>query len=533
MISDSLPSAKIPSWATIHNIATVENVCIIELHTSGRATPCRSTFMELMDELGTTNSLNYLCVETRWFQGNQPQSISNVLMYSPSRTSEIDNQRLEDHTGDETGIAMGLNKLIASNEDLKNEGYPELHYSDVISHEMKIYLSKLIHEQNVACITPHDVSVNEARNFMEKFGIDVECQHSTGKSHAARFVGSIRQGKKTPDVFAVDCEMVKTSIGLELARVTMIKLTKVSRSGLTESEVVWDAIVKPSCPVIDYLSIYSGMTEEIMSNACYSLNQVQLALSATIAEEDILIGHSLENDLRALRFHHSRVVDTALLFRPTHARFKYSLRTLAAKLLKSQIQLPGQPHCSREDAATALELAVRRMLEGPKFGIHDSTKVNILHKAAASGGVTVCVGPSNWLRQHVTSQPNAIHALGCESANDSNRKAIISWLSGPSRRAKLIWGMIQSRNESDEDSWKGLTNAVVPAIAHQTFLVVLFQPGFEEAQLVSQLRKARRNPKATCRWSDDEENHWRDAVEHCRYGAACWFSRGNLSDKLP
>lgn len=44
------------------------------------------------------------------------------------------------------------------------------------------------------------------------------------------------------------------------------------------------------------------------------IENVQTALLTFICLEDIIVGHSLENDFCALRFVHDRVVDTAHLF---------------------------------------------------------------------------------------------------------------------------------------------------------------------------------------------------------------------------
>ena len=46
-----------------------------------------------------------------------------------------------------------------------------------------------------------------------------------------------------PDVFAVDCEMCYTTVGLELTRVTLINLNL---------ETVYESIVRPSHPIVDY-----------------------------------------------------------------------------------------------------------------------------------------------------------------------------------------------------------------------------------------------------------------------------------------
>ena len=46
---------------------------------------------------------------------------------------------------------------------------------------------------------------------------------------------------------------------------------------------------------------YSGITEEMMRNVNTTLEQVQQELVDLIDEETVLIGHSLENDLKALK----------------------------------------------------------------------------------------------------------------------------------------------------------------------------------------------------------------------------------------
>ena len=75
---------------------------------------------------------------------------------------------------------------------------------------------------------------------------------------------------------------------------------------------------------------FSGIrSEEYAARAVLSLESVQRALARLIGADTILIGHALDNDLRALRLVHRRVVDTAALF--PHARgppYRRALRDL-------------------------------------------------------------------------------------------------------------------------------------------------------------------------------------------------------------
>ena len=60
---------------------------------------------------------------------------------------------------------------------------------------------------------------------------------------------------------------------------------------------------------------FSGIhPEEYAARAVLPLASVQRALARLVGADTILIGHALDNDLRALRLVHHRVVDTAALF---------------------------------------------------------------------------------------------------------------------------------------------------------------------------------------------------------------------------
>lgn len=153
----------------------------------------------------------------------------------------------------------------------------------------------------------------------------------------------------TPAVYSVDCEMCYTTKGLQLTRVTVVD---------RELHSVYETLVKPSHPIVDYNTIFSGLTSESLASVHTSLEDVQQHLCGLFYEDTILVGHSLESDLRAMKFIHSTVVDTSIVFpHPRGPPYKRALKSLMAEYLQRFIQdnIDGG-HDSREDAAACMEL---------------------------------------------------------------------------------------------------------------------------------------------------------------------------------
>ncbi|XP_060737005.1 RNA exonuclease 1 homolog [Tachysurus vachellii] len=159
-------------------------------------------------------------------------------------------------------------------------------------------------------------------------------------------------------VYALDCEMCYTKQGLELTRVTVIN---------SDLKVVYDTFVKPESKVVDYNTRFSGVTEEDLESATMRLRDVQAVLLNMFSAESILIGHSLESDLFALKLLHSTVVDTAVVFpHRLGLPYKRALRNIMADHLKRIIQDNAEGHDSSEDAAACMELMIWKIKEDAK-----------------------------------------------------------------------------------------------------------------------------------------------------------------------
>jgi DNA polymerase III epsilon subunit-like protein len=205
-------------------------------------------------------------------------------------------------------------------------------------------------------------------------------------------------------------------------------------------EVVYDTYVKPDNEITNYLTKYSGVTPEHMANCTTRLADVQNVLlgqedgpDGLIAEDTILLGHSLDNDMHALKIVHHRVIDTAILDpHPAGPPMKSALRFLANRYLKKSIQgfISNRPtvvvtddkgnvpvgHDSVVDASICMELLVLKLKYGPSFG-HDQTKSqNVLQVIAEMRGYSVtCIDRAQALKHYAPLSANAV-AVGSDSA---------------------------------------------------------------------------------------------------------------------
>eukprot|EP00088_Acartia_fossae_P015009 TRINITY_DN1811_c0_g1_i13.p1 TRINITY_DN1811_c0_g1~~TRINITY_DN1811_c0_g1_i13.p1 ORF type:complete len:671 (-),score=163.23 TRINITY_DN1811_c0_g1_i13:344-2356(-) len=163
------------------------------------------------------------------------------------------------------------------------------------------------------------------------------------------------------ELFSVDCEMCITSAGSELTKICVVN---------EQMEVVYKSLVKPYNPISNYLTRFSGVTASDLEDVETRLEDVQEALRKLLPRDCILVGQSLNFDLKALRMMHPYVIDTAVIFNITgDRRRKTKLSTLTNIFLERDIQVSGpEGHCPEEDARAALELTLLKLKEGYHFG---------------------------------------------------------------------------------------------------------------------------------------------------------------------
>ncbi|KAF5381153.1 hypothetical protein D9757_009449 [Collybiopsis confluens] len=190
-------------------------------------------------------------------------------------------------------------------------------------------------------------------------------------------------------VYGIDCEMCMTEDGKELTRVCVMDYDT--------RQVLYDQLVKPSKPITDYLTRWSGITAEALATATTTFSEAQARILQLLSPipppppksnpfstkestsprsppppvlTPILVGHSLESDLKALKIAHPFCIDTALLYSHPRGRpLKPGLAWLTKKWCGKEIQNRGEGgHDPEEDARATIELLWRKVEGGKDFG---------------------------------------------------------------------------------------------------------------------------------------------------------------------
>lgn len=229
---------------------------------------------------------------------------------------------------------------------------------------------------------------------------------------------------------AVDCEMVMTASGYNLARVSLLD---------GDGKVIFDELVKPLEPVTDYLTQYSGMTEELLATAKITFTEAQDLFLKHVTAKHVLVGHSLENDLKALQIRHMRILDTTLLFpHPRGFSFRSSLKYLATKFLNMSIQTGGETgkggHDSTEDALMSMNLAKLKLSKGPDFGVQSTPSESLLQILGRLQKPAYFIAPVMTVKKYSSTSTHSI-----PTANDAETVArTVKEVSKPGGEGTLV-----------------------------------------------------------------------------------------------
>lgn len=554
-------TGSIPSWCKLHNHALLDSLAIVEIAISSSPEATSILPSKRIYELGQDCTLKKLIgkdgfdekialpLKCRLFQGDSPKSVTDILMYVENTSNKKQKKSIdENETGDkDIDCYEGLSKYILSRAIMKKEGYPLEKGEQVIDASD---VKALLLQASKKSASELNFGLEDSKKIVAAYQRDYTIRGASDEEKKI-FVETCLSRKEmknvdAPKIFAVDCEMVRTTEGFELARITILEFAPTADN--SEHYIVsLDVLVKPNNKIVDYVTKWSGITPSMLENVTTTLEEVQAHLLSIICKEDILIGQSLENDLKAMGLIHHCCCDTAIMFKGEEGR-KFSLKALSSALLKRKIQLASsEGHCSEEDAAAALILAIRRVRLGDGFRMKEKSggKKNLFSLITRAkrkvvecsmgyidtddSGPIVGIGPNEWIQDHIASN-SIVNALQCDDISASSTKAISSYLKSGSKKAGLLWAKlcVDLTNGNSENAQTVIDQVVadiIASISSTAAVLFVFQEGLNIAKKVSKERQGRKNAKSTLGWSTEEEEAFHASMDRARNCEAFWVTK--------
>ncbi|KAL0915670.1 hypothetical protein M5K25_016105 [Dendrobium thyrsiflorum] len=171
-------------------------------------------------------------------------------------------------------------------------------------------------------------------------------------------LGDMSKERKPKYMLSVDCEMVLCDDGTE----EVVKVCVVDKKLMVKLK----KLVNPKKSVADYRTEITGVSAEDLVGVTCSLVDIQGFMEKLLKHGTILVGHSVHNDLRALKIAHARVIDTSYIFKYSEVRPTYtpSLNSLCKTVLGYEVRKENEPHDCRKDAEAAMRLVLAKLEHG-------------------------------------------------------------------------------------------------------------------------------------------------------------------------
>lgn len=191
------------------------------------------------------------------------------------------------------------------------------------------------------------------------------------------------------------------------------------------------------------LERFSGITKELLEDVTTTLADVQSDLVSLIKETEatILVGHSINSDMDAMKLRHPYLIDTSVIYdHPRGKPYKPSLKWLAKKYLKREVQNAGKRgHDSIEDAKTCIDLLKLKVEKGPGYGKFEDETEPIFKQFALHGKISRVVDWGNPTRFHGSTAESCVHCTSDEDVVEGIRKSLDG---SAASKPDFLWGRL-------------------------------------------------------------------------------------------
>ncbi|KAH9615745.1 hypothetical protein KSS87_023518 [Heliosperma pusillum] len=172
--------------------------------------------------------------------------------------------------------------------------------------------------------------------------------------------------KPSNTLLAVDCEMVLCEDGTE----ALVEICVVDR----DLQIKLHEFVKPEKQIADYRTQITGVSEKDLDGITCSVKDIQKSMRRLLCRGEILVGHSLSNDLKAMKVDHAKVIDTSFIYKygDESSRKRPSLNDLCKArqysfletVLGYELRKKGASHNCADDACAAMKLVLAKIENG-------------------------------------------------------------------------------------------------------------------------------------------------------------------------
>ncbi|KAH9621435.1 hypothetical protein KSS87_007557 [Heliosperma pusillum] len=172
--------------------------------------------------------------------------------------------------------------------------------------------------------------------------------------------------KPSNTLLAVDCEMVLCEDGTE----ALVEICVVDR----DLQIKLHEFVKPQKQIADYRTQITGVSAKDLDGITCSVKDIQNSMRRLLCRGEILVGHSLSNDLKAMKVDHAKVIDTSFIYKygDESTRKRPSLNDLCKArqclfletVLGYELRKKGASHNCADDACAAMKLVLAKIENG-------------------------------------------------------------------------------------------------------------------------------------------------------------------------